>query len=116
MSGLNAPNGVKIPWVCAGRKGAVTVSQHSGSIPLASLQLFLDEWLQSHDGELDYIHGTDALRELEKTPNCIGFQLPSIDKKKVFEEITANGVLPRKSFSLGEAEDKRYYLEARRIL
>ncbi len=116
MSGLNAPNGVKIPWVSAGRKGAVTVSRHSGSIPLAALQMFLDDWLQSHDGELDYIHGTNALRELEKTPNCIGFRLPPIDKEKVFEEISANGVLPRKSFSLGEAEDKRYYLEARKIL
>ena len=56
-----------------------------------------------------------AIEELENTPDCIGFQLPPIDKKELFHEISVNGVLPRKTFSLGEAEDKRYYLEARKI-
>ena len=115
MSELDVPIGITIPWVSAGRKGAVTVSQTSESLPLVTLQDFLDQWLQNHEGELDYIHGTAARKELETTPNCIGFQLPLVDKDVLFNEIEKNGVLPRKTFSLGEAEDKRYYLEARMI-
>ena len=115
-SEFHAPDGTEIPWVSAGRKGTVTISGNNGMLPLASLQMFLDEWLQFHEGELDYIHGTTALKELENTPDCIGFQLPPIDKKELFHEISANGVLPRKTFSMGEAEDKRYYLEARKII
>ncbi len=116
MSELNVENGTQIPWVSEGKKGVITVSRETGSLPLAPLQAFLDLWLQKHEGELDYIHGTAALKELENTPNCIGFQLPMIDKNVIFNEIAENGVLPRKTFSMGEAEDKRYYLEARRLL
>ena len=84
-------------------------------LPLAILQEFLDHWLQNHPGELDYIHGEETLRKLSRASDTVGFILPAIEKKTLFPCILSNGVLPRKTFSMGDALDKRYYLEARRI-
>ena len=85
-------------------------------LPLAVLQRELDRWLAENEGELDYIHGDAALRALEHEAGSVGFRLPAIDKNSLFPGILSGGVLPRKTFSMGEAEEKRYYLEARRIL
>ena len=80
------------------------------------LQAFLDEWLQHHEkASIDYIHGEDALRALTARPNTTGILLPAMDKFTLFEAVRVGGVLPRKTFSMGEAEEKRYYLECRRI-
>lgn len=79
------------------------------------LQEFLDNYLATHGGKIDYIHDDAALRELAKTPNSVGFLLPPIDKNAFFNSIVVGGVLPRKTFSMGHGQEKRYYLEARRI-
>ena len=85
-------------------------------LPLQALQDFLDRWLSRNAGELDYIHGEEALAAMSGEPGSVGFRLPPIPKEALFPGILSGGVLPRKTFSMGEAEEKRYYLEARRIL
>jgi hypothetical protein len=67
------------------------------------------------DLALDYIHGEQDLWTLCERGKATGFLLPPFEKKGLFDTIAKTGPLPRKSFSLGEARDKRYYLEARRI-
>ena len=63
----------------------------------------------------DYIHDDDALIELAKQPKSIGFLLPGMEKSQLFRGVVADGILPRKTFSMGHAREKRYYLEARKI-
>ena len=64
---------------------------------------------------MEYIHGEEALRQLALKQNSIGFLLPPFDKNALFRAITLDGALPRKTFSMGHAWDKRYYLEMRKI-
>ena len=65
--------------------------------------------------EIDYIHGDDVAQSLGSQPGNLSFLLPPMGKDQLFRTVMADGVLPRKTFSMGEAQDKRYYLEARRI-
>jgi hypothetical protein len=84
--------------------------------PVAILQPFLDEWLASHpDASVDYIHGSDALESL-RLKGAAGVKLTAIDKYTLFPGVHAGGSLPLKSFSMGEARDKRYYLECRALI
>ena len=84
-------------------------------LPLYTLQMFLDEWLKTVRGaSIDYIHGADAVRELS-AKGAVGLLLPAMDKRVLFESVRRGGALPRKTFSMGEASEKRYYLECRRI-
>ena len=92
------------------------IAQSSFQLEVASLQVFLDRYLEAHPrARLDYIHGEDALEKLAAGPDRIGFLLPAMDKRDLFETIVADGATPRKTFSLGEAAEKRYYLECRRL-
>ena len=86
-----------------------------GELAVGILQNFLDEYLRKNDGEIDYIHGEDVLRGLAKEKDAIGFLVPTIDKAQLFSGIEHDGVLPRKTFSMGHAQEKRYYLECRKI-
>ena len=90
----------------------------SAEHPLRLLQGFLDDWLKRHpEASIDYIHGADALRALVNgRPDAMGFMPRAFDKAELFGYIRRFGVLPRKTFSMGEANEKRYYMEARRIL
>ena len=76
----------------------------------------LDAYLKENAGEIDYIHGDDTLVELAKQENALGFLVPGIEKNQFFQGIVTDGILPRKTFSMGHAREKRYYLEARKIL
>lgn len=85
-------------------------------LPLALLQRFLDEWLPAHPvSSVDYVHGEDAVRALTREGDNTGILLPAMDKGTLFEAVRVGGALPRKTFSMGEAVEKRYYLECRRI-
>ena len=96
-----------------GEKWRFKSEQH----PLRLLQAFLDGWLVAHpEAAIDYIHGEDALRALVGgRSDAMGFMPRAFDKGELFGYIRRFGVLPRKTFSMGEAPEKRYYLEARRI-
>jgi hypothetical protein len=86
------------------------------SLPVGSLQLFLDDLLKKHpDLALDFIHGEDALLQLANQSNNVGFYLPAMEKSSLFKSVIKDGPLPRKTFSMGEAHEKRYYLECRKI-
>ena len=86
------------------------------TLPVGSLQNILDNFLSSRKSfELDYIHGKDTLEKLASYAGNIGFYLPTIGKEQLFESVLKDGPLPRKTFSMGEANEKRYYLESRKI-
>ncbi len=110
-----AEEGYPVKWYSQGKHGTIYLDPEKGQLPTGILQNFLDEYLSVHLGVIDYIHGEDVLQELSKEANCIGFELPSIDKKKFFKGIIEDGVFPRKTFSIGHAQEKRYYIEARKI-
>ena len=76
----------------------------------------MDQWLVSHPGaRLDYVHGEDTVRSLVAGEGAVGFLLPPPDRDRLFPTILSEGALPRKTFSLGSANEKRYYLECRRL-
>ena len=90
-------------------------------LAVARLQPEIDASLKSSaklDGktpEIDYIHGSDEVLKLGERDNAVGILLPPIAKDSFFETISGRGPLPRKSFSMGEADEKRFYLECRRL-
>ena len=99
----------------AGGAGCVTVPQPRVQLAVGTLQAFIDDYLKEHPGEVDYIHGDQVVEDLGRKPGNIGFLLPAMGKEQLFKTVMADGVLPRKTFSMGHAQDKRYYLEARKI-
>ena len=103
--------------VCGqGLDGAWTVPAPSAQLAVGTLQAFLDDYCKRRpEVEIDYIHGDDVARKLGSQPGNLGFLLPPMGKEQLFRTVMTDGVLPRKTFSMGEAQDKRYYLEARKI-
>ena len=108
-------DGLPLGYVCAGAEGVVTLPASAARLPVGALQSFLDDYLMSHEGRVDYIHGEDVAREFAARPGNIAFLLPPMAKEELFPSVIHDGVLPRKTFSMGEAHDKRFYLEARKI-
>ncbi len=82
---------------------------------MGSLQDFIDTYIKENGGEVDYIHGEQVVREISARPDAIGFLLEPMEKNDLFKTVILDGALPRKTFSMGEACDKRFYCEARRI-
>lgn len=111
-----AEEGYPVKWYSGEKHGVVYLDPEKGQLPIGILQNFLDEYLSVHLGSIDYIHGEDVLQSLAKEANTVGFALPAIDKNKFFKGIIEDGVFPRKTFSTGHAQEKRYYLEARKIV
>ena len=92
----------------------VQLHDTSATIVAGTLQKVLDSLIEKKYS-IDYIHGADVTRELGSKPGNIGIFLPAISKDTFFETISKDGALPRKTFSMGEANEKRYYMEARKI-
>lgn len=85
-------------------------------LPVGTLQTFLDEYLADKpDAKIDYIHGEDSLITLSKANNTVGFMFCGMQKDELFTSVEKHGSLPRKTFSMGHADDKRFYIEARKI-
>ncbi len=91
------------------------IKKPTSNLSVGTLQNFLDKYIEDNSCEIDYIHGDDVVAELSMKDNTIGFLLPSMDKSDLFKTIVTDGILPRKTFSMGEACDKRFYAEARKI-
>ena len=102
-------------YVWAEGEGAITVPHPGQQLAVGTLQTFLDSYVKEHGGSIDYIHGDDVARDLGRRPGNLAFLLPPMGKSELFPTVIHDGVLPRKTFSMGEANDKRFYLEARRI-
>ena len=102
--------------VSADGEETVAVLNPEGAIPCETIQKFLDAFLAKHpEADIDFIHGEGSLRALAAKPETVGFLLPDIDKHSFFRDVEKLGVLPRKTFSMGEADEKRFYMEAKKI-
>ena len=108
-------SGQTMEVVWNGHDAYLTVPDPTFQLAVGTLQNFLDGYLKTHGGKVDYIHGDDVTRELGSKPGNMGFLLPAMGKNQLFKTVMADGVLPRKTFSMGHAQDKRYYVEGRRI-
>ncbi|MDE6729235.1 MAG: DUF1015 domain-containing protein [Oscillospiraceae bacterium] len=84
-------------------------------LAVGCLQPVLDTYLKNHPGKIDYIHGVETVRKLSAKPDALGILLPDMDKNLLFPSVAQDGALPRKTFSMGHAQDKRYYMESRKI-
>lgn len=94
----------------------LNIDHPSSNLAVGTLQEFLDAFLSRGGAEgIDYIHGADTLLKISQKPDNFGFYLPMIDKNQLFRTVILEGSLTRKTFSMGEAKDKRFYLESRKI-
>ncbi len=107
--------GHTIEMVWEGEDRFLTVPDPKVQLAVGTLQSFLDQYCGDHGCQVDYIHGEDVTRELGGKAGNMGFLLPAMGKDQLFKTVMADGVLPRKTFSMGHAEDKRYYVEGRKI-
>ncbi len=111
------PDRQAVAFLAEDRCGVLVVERPRLTLPVATLQAFLDRYLQDRPGaRLDYIHGDAALEQLGRQPGNVGFYLPALAKGDFFRTIIRDGALPRKTFSMGEADEKRFYLECRQIV
>ena len=107
--------GFPVKWYAGEESGTIVLDKNKGELAVGILQHFLDDYLKENAGEIDYIHDDDALIGFAKQENAIGFLLPAMEKSQLFRGVIADGVLPRKTFSMGYSREKRYYLEGRKI-
>lgn len=111
-----AENQFAVPVVYAQGEKVLLIDQPSSKIEVGALQNALDQLIQEKGYRIDYIHGEEAVRALSSEEGNAGFLLPPMDKFSLFPAVAADGALPRKTFSMGEAVEKRYYIEARSLV
>lgn len=103
-------------YVTASGEGILTIENPVSNLEVGTLQTFLDSYMKSHpEVKIDYIHGEPVVEKLGSQPGNLGIYLPSMHKTDLFRTVILDGALPRKTFSMGEAEEKRFYLECRKI-
>ena len=110
-----AEGGYPVKWYIGDKSGTVYLDRAKSELAVGVLQAYLDAWLKENKGEIDYIHDDDALIALAAKENAIGFLVPGMEKSQLFRGVVSDGVLPRKTFSMGHSREKRYYLESRKI-
>ena len=104
--GMITPEGYKL----------IEIQEPEDNLPVGTLQKFLDAFLEEGGAEeIDYVHGTKVLVDKGTKPGNFGFYIPGMDKSDLFKTVILDGALPRKTFSMGEAKEKRFYMECRRI-
>lgn len=113
--GLSDSGEQRFRVVIAGKIHEYGITKPTSNLTVGSLQTFLDKYLAENLGKIDYIHGEDVVKNLCKSTNSIGFLLDSMTKSELFPTVIKDGALPRKTFSMGHANDKRFYCEARVI-
>lgn len=105
-----------VTYLFDNEEGTLTVPSPLRQLTVGTLQDFIDGYLSRHAGaEVDYIHGEESLRTLCQKERAIGFLFSGMAKDQLFPTVVFDGALPRKTFSMGHATDKRYYMECRRI-
>lgn len=114
---LGCEEGQGHPYTLVTPEGEQTLwLKKTAQLPVATLQPFLDDYLKANPGvKIDYIHGDDILRSLCRQPDTLGFIFQGMEKDQLFPAVRKDGSLPRKTFSMGHAHEKRYYMEARKI-
>ena len=106
----------KFTYIDASGECEIVSENPTSLLPVGTLQTFLDGYVKSHEGvEIDYIHVIESTKKLASAKNAVGFIFEGMGKSDLFPTVVRDGALPRKTFSMGEADDKRFYLEARKI-
>ena len=115
LNGNAKPQSVTI--LCGETEETIAIPTPEKQLPVGTVQVFLDDYLAKHPGvKVDYIHGTDAVRRLVAAgEGNVGFLFAGMEKDELFRTVMFDGALPRKTFSMGRAQDKRFYLECRKI-
>lgn len=94
----------------------LTIEAPEQQLAVGTLQKFIDGYIKTHpSAKVDYIHGEESVMALSKKEGTIGFLFDGMEKDQLFKTVIFDGALPRKTFSMGHAVDKRYYLECRKI-
>ena len=102
--------------VLQGKKQTYVVGDPTANIAVGSVQNLIDEYLKNNKGTVDYIHGDDVVCSFaSQNPNNIGILFDVMGKNELFKTVILDGALPRKTFSMGHAHDKRFYTECRKI-
>jgi len=115
-SGTTRGSDYTIHWSSKDGSGEIGMKASCIGDMLKDMQDFIDKYVKNTETIVDYIHGDGSAMKLGKGDRCVGFILPSMDKSDFFETVEKSGVFPRKAFSVGHAQDKRYYLECRKIV
>ena len=101
--------------VLSGENTATVTVNATSKLPVGTLQTWLDKYIKENDLKIDYIHGVDSVKKIVADGNSVGFIFDGMQKSELFDAVKLDGSLPRKTFSMGHAEDKRYYIEARKL-
>ena len=112
---VNSSPAQTITVVTASGDEEIVFENPTSFLPVGTLQTFLDGFVRKNGAKLDYIHGVDSVRKLV-ADDSVGFIFKGMEKSELFPTVIADGALPRKTFSMGHADDKRFYLEARKII
>ena len=95
----------------ASQKGEVSIPEG-----IKNTDSYIKAYIENHGGVVDYVHGEENLRKLiDDNKNSVGILFDKIDKSNLFKYVSNKGAFPRKTFSMGEGVEKRYYLEGRKI-
>lgn len=106
----------KIGYCDSKKLGIITIKNPSATIPAGTIQKIIDKYLDNNkNSSVDYIHGEDVTLKLGIKENNSGIFLPPVDKNDFFRTVVMDSAFPRKTFSMGEAHEKRFYIESRRI-
>jgi hypothetical protein len=98
------------------RLAIVQIADPPSSLAVGTLQPFIDRLIESGGAaSVDYVHGDETLERLAQQQGCVGFHIGTVSKSELLARVVREGPLPRKTFSMGEADEKRFYVEARRI-
>jgi len=94
----------------------VEIDEPPTSLAVGTVQTFVDDFIaRGAAAQVDYVHGDDVLERLAQQPGHLGLHLDTVSKSELLRRVVLDGPLPRKTFSMGEAHEKRFYVEARRI-
>ncbi len=109
-------DGQEIELICGGVREKISINKPISQLAVGTVQNFLDDYEKLHpEVEVDYIHGEDTVLDLAQRENTVGILYGGMTKDQLFKTVICDGALPKKTFSMGHAEDKRFYLECRKI-
>lgn len=108
-------NGQKFELITKDMDKVLYIENPKSNIAVGSIQMFLDDYLSNHKGNIDYIHGDDVTKDFGSKEGNVGIIFDAMAKEDLFKTVILDGALPRKTFSMGHSYDKRFYLEARKI-
>jgi hypothetical protein len=114
LDGISSSSGYPVQIVTKQGEKTIYLPREQSPLAVAILQPMLDKFVADTGASIDYIHGAEVVRQLAGKPDTVGLILPGMEKASLFPGVLQGGVLPRKTFSMGHAQEKRYYLEGKK--